>query len=373
MDPIFLPIAKQMVNPEILLIIGGLGGFVSSLLGVGSGIIITPVLMLCGIPSWVAVSSQLHNSLGTSFSGFLNYWRRQDVDLGLSWYLFLGGVIGAILELQFLQWLRHQSSTLALSKILTASVLLILGTQSLAEKPLHKTPKGAMMRHWMIYFPWHKIFIRSRTEMSVLIPFCVGLGTGVMTSSLGGGNSLFIAPILTYLIGRTSAAVTGTALLAGFGINTVVAILHAVNNSPADFILVMFLFLSGTAGSQLGTMVSYKIRRSYLSVAGSLVIFFISFKFFVDLYKNNWKIVNIVPQKNATIFDSPEYLHYMQDLFTPWIVEASCYAQSHPFEYVVFLITSIVATVYLSNTILCFVVENWQVMIKKRRNRKKGQ
>ena len=284
---IFLPIADMSLSPLLLFGLGLLGGFVSGMLGIGSGVVITPALMMVGIPPLVAVASQLNHAVGTNLMGFLSYWRQRDVDLSLAAYLLLGGILGALAEIFILKWVQ---STGSVSTIMACTYVLVLGVlgmimliQNLRTlfRPKKINKKTVMMRHWMIYFPFHKIFMRSRTEMSVLVPLTVGFATGLLTSTLGGGNSLFMMPIVTYLIGRTSPVVNGTSLLAGFVITIAVTIVHAIHSPVIDIVLVFILLVGGTIGSQIGVKFSYALPRPYIGLIGAAVILFISLQFVI--------------------------------------------------------------------------------------------
>jgi hypothetical protein len=259
-----------------------------------------------------------------------------------------------------------------LSKIITATILFILGiisfVQSCKKKnPSQKLSKGAMMRHWMIYFPLHKIFIRSRTEMSIVVPFCIGMLTGIMTSSLGGGTSVLIAPILTYLIGRSGAVVTGTALLAGFGINGVVAILHSLDHNPPDFMLVLILCISGTIGSYLGTAISYKLPKIYLKIAGSFVIMFIAIKFFLEIFPTP----HLSSKKEEITFaiKPQNFLENSNKTQSPIIEKISEYAHDHTFEYSIALIAITLTSALIFNIIFHLISQKWRyIQEKKRKN-----
>ena len=197
---VFFPIVGIYLSPFVILGLGLMGGFASGMLGIGSGVIITPALMMIGVPPFFAVSTQLNNAIGTNLIGFLGYWRRRDVDFGLAGYLFVGGILGAIIEMLLLDSIPSDGALYTKMAIIYVVVLGSLGIafiiqniKALTRKNTHH--KAVMMRHWMIYFPWHRIFMRSRTEMSILVPIGVGMMTGLLTSTLGGGNSLFMMPI----------------------------------------------------------------------------------------------------------------------------------------------------------------------------------
>lgn len=318
---VFFPIAGMSLSPLLILGLGLMGGFISSMLGIGSGVVITPALMMVGIPPLVAVSSQLNNAIATNLIGFLGYWRLRDVDFGLAWYLFIGGVFGAVAELFLITWLHKGESSYFKMAIGYASILGVLGTVMLVQniknltkpKPVEKV---VMMRHWMIYFPWHRIFTRSRTEMSILVPLVVGFLTGLLTSTLGGGNSLFMMPIVGYLIGRSSPVVAGTTLLAGFAITIAVTLVQGVTSAPFDMILVLLLLMGSTIGSQFGLKYSYALPRPYLGIGGAIVILLISSKFAYDLFNTPGKsesIASHVPVDTAQA-PTPEIAGGLQKL-----------------------------------------------------------
>jgi uncharacterized membrane protein YfcA len=212
-----------------------------------------------------------------------------------------------------------------------ATLLLVQSIRAFFEPK--SSEKSVMMRHWMIYFPWHKIFIRSRTEISILIPIFVGLGTGLLTSTLGGGNSLFMMPIISYLIGRVSPVVQGTTLFAGFMITTVVTIIHCFTHTPFDLVLVFMLLVGGTLGSKLGFFLSYIFPRQCLGLLGALVIYLISAKFAFDLLGGASAKLSIV---------SPSMPLDVVPLNQSWTIFLSDFMQNSLMAYIVTGIFSII-------------------------------
>jgi uncharacterized membrane protein YfcA len=178
--------------------------------------------------------------------------------------------------------------------IVYAVVLVVLGVTVLVQsiKAWHdesgkKYAYGVMMRRWMLYLPFHKIFVRSRTEMSVIIPIFVGFVTGILVSSLGGGENLLMAPVITYLIGRVSSVVNGTTALAGCAITGMVAIIYACSNYCCDIEFVMILFMGATIGSWLGVTLSYNMRRCYVNMLASAAIFLMASRQVFKLMNNS--------------------------------------------------------------------------------------
>ncbi|PCJ86768.1 MAG: permease, partial [Hyphomicrobiales bacterium] len=92
---IYLPIAELPVSILLLLGMGAAVGFISGLFGVGGGFLLTPLLIFTGIPPAVAVATVTSQTVASSTSGALAYWRKQAIDLKLAAVLIAGGVTGS--------------------------------------------------------------------------------------------------------------------------------------------------------------------------------------------------------------------------------------------------------------------------------------
>ena len=92
---IFLPIADVPVDLFVLLILGAAVGFLSGVFGIGGGFLMTPLLILLGIPAAVAVATEANQIAASSFSGVLAHLKRRAVDFKMGNILVVGGVLGA--------------------------------------------------------------------------------------------------------------------------------------------------------------------------------------------------------------------------------------------------------------------------------------
>src|SRR4030043_1129985 len=97
---IFLPIAGMSFNFLVIVGIGGLVGFLSGLFGVGGGFLLTPLLIMIGIPPTVAAASDSNQIVAASSSGTYAHWRLGNVDFKMGIFLLVGGVIGGTLGVQ---------------------------------------------------------------------------------------------------------------------------------------------------------------------------------------------------------------------------------------------------------------------------------
>src|SRR5262245_53227799 len=87
---LYLPIAELPINILVLLGIGGGVGFLSGLLGVGGGFLITPLLMFFGVSPAIAAASGATTVIAPSVSGVLAHWRRGNVDFKMGGFLLIG-------------------------------------------------------------------------------------------------------------------------------------------------------------------------------------------------------------------------------------------------------------------------------------------
>ena len=65
---VYLPIVEVQINVILILFVSFVIGFLSGLFGVGGGFLMTPLLILMGIPPAVAVASEASHILAASFS-----------------------------------------------------------------------------------------------------------------------------------------------------------------------------------------------------------------------------------------------------------------------------------------------------------------
>ncbi len=113
---LYLPLAGNGINILLLFGLGGAVGFLSGLFGVGGGFLMTPLLIMAGIPSTVAAASDSNQIVAASTSGTYAHYRLGNVDFKMGLLLIIGGVLGGTMGVQLIKVLpghgqcrlRHQ-------------------------------------------------------------------------------------------------------------------------------------------------------------------------------------------------------------------------------------------------------------------------
>src|SRR5512142_973346 len=91
---LYLPIAGNSVNVLLVFGMGAIVGLLSGIFGVGGGFLMTPLLIMIGIPPTVAAASDSNQIVGASTSGTMAHFRMGNVDIKMGMLLLVGGVVG---------------------------------------------------------------------------------------------------------------------------------------------------------------------------------------------------------------------------------------------------------------------------------------
>ena len=121
---LYLPIAGNAVNVWAMVGLGGVVGFLSGLFGVGGGFLMTPLLMMLGIPPTVAAASDSNQIVAASASGCYAHFRARTVDIRMGLLMLVGGVVGGTLGVQLIKVLRHLGEA---DFVISAVYVLMLG------------------------------------------------------------------------------------------------------------------------------------------------------------------------------------------------------------------------------------------------------
>jgi uncharacterized protein len=284
---VYLPIAEISVDALLLLGIGFGVGWLSGLFGVGGGFLLTPILILIGIPAPVAVASGANQTLGASVSGLIAQWRRGNVDWRMGAVLIVGGFAGSGLGVQLFDLLRRHGQVDLVVALFYIVVLGIVGGLMVAESLralLRRRRRAAPARlhehTWLHGLPLKMRFRKSRLYISVIPPALVGFGIGILSAVMGVGGGFMLVPAMIYVLGMPTSVVIGTSLFQVVLVAANVTLLQAVQTGAVDIVLVLLLLAGGVAGAQFGAAMGTRLRGEetrallgalVLAVAGSLL------------------------------------------------------------------------------------------------------
>jgi uncharacterized membrane protein YfcA len=288
---IYLPIAEMPVNVLLVLLVSGAVGFVSGLVGIGGGFIMTPALIFLGIPGPVAVATGASQIAATSFSGIMTQTRRKNVDWRMGLLLSGGGVLGSISGVGLFQRLLNIGqldliiSLLYLvflagigSLMLMEGVSIMRGRTRQSSSVLNRPVKALAHR-----LPFRLKFPRSGLYISVLPPLALGFTIGVLAAIMGVGGGFILIPAMIYLLRMPTTVVIGTSLFQVLIVTGFTIILQATATQRVDLVLAAVLMLGGVVGAQFGARLGAGLKGEHLRAILGLILIAASVKFLWDL------------------------------------------------------------------------------------------
>lgn len=290
---IYLPIAKNSINILFLLGLGGLVGIISGLFGVGGGFLMTPLLIMLGIPPTVAAASSSNQIVAATASGTYAHYRLGNVDIKMGSLLLCGGLIGGTLGVQIIKILRNLGNADFLILITYVVMLGWVGTymflESLQQIRRTRSGKGSLRRRESLFIrvykilPWHMRFERSGVTISLLMPLFLGCFVGVLAGIMGFGGGFIMVPVMVYILRMPMHVIVGTNLFQEVFVCVNVTIMQAAVNHTVDLPLVIILLLGSTVGAQMGARVSRFLHADQLKIILASIILLVMLKMLADL------------------------------------------------------------------------------------------
>jgi len=290
---LYLPIAGNSVNVLLIFGLGGLVGILSGIFGVGGGFLMTPLLIMIGIPPTIAAASDSNQIVGASTSGTLAHYKMGNVDFKMGVLLLIGGVIGGTLGVQVIKVLRQMGNADFLIKITYVLMLGFVGSymfiESLQALKKKEAPATAAPQKQSKYakligkLPWQTDFEKSGIRLSILMPLVLGTFVGILAAIMGVGGGFIMVPVMVYLLRMPMHVVVGTSLFQILFTCVDVTIMQSYSNHTVDFILALILLLGSTLGAQFGAKISKKLKGDQLKILLSSLVLIVMVKMLLDL------------------------------------------------------------------------------------------
>jgi uncharacterized membrane protein YfcA len=303
--PIYLPIAELPVNIFLILGLGIAVGFISGMFGIGGGFLMTPLLILVGIPPAVAVASVPAHMAASSFSGAYSYWRKRFVDYGLGLVLLSGALVGTASGVWLFATLRRAGQLelfIALAYIVLLSTVGVLMTAE-SVRAIIRTWRGTppMPRRpgthaWFHGLPLKLRFRQSRIYVSTIPVIVIGFITGFIGAMLGVGGGFMLIPALIYLMRVPTTVSIGTSLFLTLMTMLVAIVLHAVENRTVDAVLAMVLMIGGVFGAQFGARAGQAIRAEQLRLLLGIMVVAVGLRVAASLINMPPELFSVVPK-----------------------------------------------------------------------------
>lgn len=246
-----------MIDQLWLILLGFAAGILGSMIGLGGGIIVVPVLTFLGFPPTAAASNSLFAALSNSIASTISYSRQKRIEFSLGLKLGLLSIPGTILGA-------------------------VISTD--AAPNIFKILFGFVLIASAVY-----IFLRKRLETQEkilskqMILFVIGASffAGMISSFFGIGGGIIFVPLMVVGMGMVmkKAAPTSQLILLFASLSGV--IVHSILGHP-DFLQGGLLAIGSFIGGLVGARLSLGIKERSLQILAIVVILIAAGKLFFD-------------------------------------------------------------------------------------------
>jgi uncharacterized membrane protein YfcA len=292
---LYLPVALTSINILIPVGLGLAVGLLSGLFGVGGGFLMTPLLIMFGIPSTVAAATDSNQIVAASTSGTYAHWKVGNVDFKMGIYLLVGGFLGGLVGVQAIKLLHAMGNADFVIKMTYVLMLGIVGVYMFIEslQSMKKTKSAAVeakkeekesaVGRFLKALPLQTHFEKSGITHSALVPVVLGGFVGVLAAIMGVGGGFLMVPIMVYMLRMPMHVVVGTSLFQILFTCIEVTFLQAYTNHSVDFILAVLLLLGSTVGAQVGAVFGRKLKGEQLKILLAAIVLVVTVKIIFEL------------------------------------------------------------------------------------------
>lgn len=292
---LYLPVALTSISIFLPIGLGLLVGLLSGLFGVGGGFLMTPLLIMLGIPSTVAAATDSNQIVAASTSGTYAHWRIGNVDFKMGLYLLAGGFFGGLVGVQAIKVLRAMGNADIVIKITYVLMLGIVGAYMFLEslssmkkkekvqetKTVEKRESG--FTRFLKSLPLQTNFEKSGVTHSALVPVVLGCFVGILAAIMGVGGGFLMVPVMVYLLRMPMHVVVGTSLFQILFTCIEVTFLQSYTNHTVDFTLAVLLLIGSTVGAQVGTVFGRKLKGEQLKILLAVIVLAVTVKIILDI------------------------------------------------------------------------------------------
>lgn len=228
-------------------LLAGLGysvAFLGGLFGIGGGWILTPVLILLGMPAVSAVGTGFPFIFASSILSLLLHRKARQVNLQIGVTLAVAAMAGVIAGSRLVSLLQSGGNFEASVRIVYAVFLGLVGSISLISGARKAVSSDGLQAGW------------TRKDPSRTLVFSVaGLVVGLFSGFLGVGGGLMLFPFLTVVAGFNPALAAGTSLI-GVWLSSLTGTAAYLMDGRVAWIPFFWLILPAAPASWLGVKAS---------------------------------------------------------------------------------------------------------------------
>ncbi len=243
---------------EIWLIpLGFVAGLLGSMIGLGGGIIVVPVLTFLGFSPTMAASNSLFAAFSNSVASTISYSRQKRIEYSIGLKLGLLAVPGTVLGAFISADVTPNIFKILFGLVLISSIIYIFTKRKIESKQLNAS------------------------KLLMVLAIGASFFAGIISSFFGIGGGIIFVPLMVSAmgLGMKKAAPTSQFILLFVSFSGLIT--HSILGHP-DFYQSLLLAIGAFAGGIAGARLSLEVKEKNLKILVSITIIAAAIKLFID-------------------------------------------------------------------------------------------
>jgi len=240
-----------------LILLGFAAGIIGSMIGLGGGFVVVPILTFFGFSPQLAASNSLFAAFSNAVASTISYAKQRRIEYSLGLKLGLLSIPGTILGAYI-----SDEITSSLFKILFGIVLLASSIYIFSKRKME--PKTYNL-----------------SKQIMVLAIGASFFAGIISSLFGIGGGVVFVPLMVIVIGLSMkmAAPTSQFILLFASASGMIA--HSLLGHP-DFYQALFLSIGAFVGGLVGSRLSLQVEEKKLKIIVTVVLVITAIKLFID-------------------------------------------------------------------------------------------
>lgn len=240
-----------------LLLLGFAAGVLGSMIGLGGGIVVVPVLTFFGFSPALAASNSLFAAFSNAVASSASYAKQKRIDYSLGLKLGLLAIPGTVLGAFISHDITSSLFKILFGIVLIASSFYIFSRRKMEPKEYNLSKQVMVLATGASFF------------------------AGIISSLFGIGGGIVFVPLMVIVVGLSMKIAAPTSQFILLFVSASGMTVHAILGHP-DFYQALLLAIGAFGGGLVGSRLSLEITEKRLRIIVTVVMIAAAIKLFID-------------------------------------------------------------------------------------------
>jgi len=278
----------DVANVTYLFLVGFVGGLVSGFIGSGGAFVLTPGMMVLGVPGLMAVASNMCHKFPKALVGSLKRAKYGQVDVKLGIIIGISAEAGVLYGAHIQELIKRNYGNAGSNLYVSIAFVIILSiVGGFVLRDAWKTHKSGTandeeqvpkLARWVqsIHIPGTMMYFKSlNARVSVLFTIPLGFATGMLAATIAVGGFIGV-PAMIYVLGAPSLMASATELVVAFVMGLGGSFKYAMSGL-VDIRLAMIILGGSLFGIQLGAMGTTYVKPFMIKMVMGVIMVIVLF------------------------------------------------------------------------------------------------